>query len=102
MLNEHTGTHVDAPAHFLPPGHPHHLWVDQVPIDRWVGPACLVSCDDAEWITEVKKLKVRGDPKQWRPGKFVHPHDACFDRDGNIFVVEWVQTGRVTLLRRVG
>jgi hypothetical protein len=31
----------------------------------------------------------------------VHPHDACFDRDGKIFVVEWVLTGRVTLLKRV-
>ncbi len=57
--------------------------------------------DDAEWIKEVKKLKVRNDAKLWQPGRFVHPHDACFDKDGNIFVVEWVQTGRVTLLRHV-
>ncbi|MBY0527055.1 MAG: peptidase [Gemmataceae bacterium] len=57
--------------------------------------------DDKDWIAEVKKLKVRSDPKLWQPGKFVHPHDACFDKDGNIFVVEWVQTGRVTLLKRV-
>jgi hypothetical protein len=58
--------------------------------------------DDAEWIAEVKKLQVRKDPSRWRPGMFVHPHDACFDRDGNIFVVEWVEPGRVTLLERVG
>ena len=45
---------------------------------------------------------VRTQPKEWLPGKFVHPHDACFDKDGNIFVVEWVNTGRVTLLRKVG
>jgi hypothetical protein len=57
--------------------------------------------DDAAWIAEVKKFKIRSDPKLWQPGKFVHPHDACFDRHGNIFVVEWVQTGRVTFLRRV-
>jgi hypothetical protein len=57
--------------------------------------------DDADWIQEVKKMKIRNDPKLWQPGKFVHPHDACYDKDGNIFVVEWVQTGRVTLLRRV-
>jgi kynurenine formamidase len=48
VLNEHTGTHVDAPAHFLPPGHPHHLWVDEVPIDRWMGRACLVRCEEVE------------------------------------------------------
>jgi hypothetical protein len=35
------------------------------------------------------------------PGKFVAPHGACFDHKGNIFVVEWVEVGRVTKLRRV-
>ena len=37
----------------------------------------------------------------FRPGKFVCPHGACFDHRGNIFVVEWVEVGRVTKLRRV-
>jgi hypothetical protein len=57
--------------------------------------------DDPAWTAEVKKMKIRNDPSQWIPGKFVHPHDACFDKDGNIFVTEWVQTGRVTKLRRL-
>jgi hypothetical protein len=35
------------------------------------------------------------------PGKFVCPHGACFDREGNIIVVEWVEVGRVTKLRKV-
>ena len=35
------------------------------------------------------------------PGKFVCPHGACFDHKGNIFVVEWVEVGRVTKLRKV-
>ncbi len=35
------------------------------------------------------------------PGKFVCPHAACFDHNGNIFVVEWVEVGRVSKLRRV-
>ena len=57
--------------------------------------------DDVERVT--KKVKnVRGDSKKWIPGKFVHPHDACFDKNGNIFVAEWVATGRVTRLRRLG
>ncbi len=34
-------------------------------------------------------------------GAFVCPHGACFDHDGNIFVVEWVEIGRVTKLRKV-
>jgi hypothetical protein len=35
------------------------------------------------------------------PGKFNCPHGACWDRKGNIFVVEWVEAGRVTKLRKV-
>jgi len=38
---------------------------------------------------------------QFIPGQFICPHGACFDRDGNIFVVEWVEVGRVSKLRRV-
>ena len=37
----------------------------------------------------------------FKPGKFVCPHSACFDTHGNIFVVEWVEVGRVTKLTRV-
>jgi hypothetical protein len=35
------------------------------------------------------------------PGQFICPHGACFDHSGNIFVVEWVEVGRVTKLRKV-
>jgi hypothetical protein len=35
------------------------------------------------------------------PGQFVQPHGACFDRNGNIFVAEWVEIGRVTKLRKL-
>jgi DNA-binding beta-propeller fold protein YncE len=35
------------------------------------------------------------------PGKFICPHGACFDNKGNVFVVEWVEVGRVTKLRKV-
>lgn len=55
--------------------------------------------DDAAWMAEVKKHKIRLDPKAWLSGKFVHPHDACFDQQGNIYIVEWVQTGRITKLK---
>jgi hypothetical protein len=59
--------------------------------------------DDLAWRKKVLAgFKVRGQPQEWQAGKFVHPHDACFDKDGNIFVTEWVATGRVALLRHVG
>jgi hypothetical protein len=35
------------------------------------------------------------------PGKFISPHSACWDHDGNIYVVEWINDGRVTKLRKV-
>lgn len=58
---------------------------------------------DPEWTKNVlsDNFKMRGQPDRWENGKFIHPHDACFDKDGNIFVAEWVLTGRVTKLRKV-
>lgn len=40
-------------------------------------------------------------PGTFVPGRFVCPHEACFDHEGNIFVVEWVEAGRVTKLRHI-
>jgi len=56
---------------------------------------------------DVKRIKgkggggIRNNPKLWRDGRFVHPHDACFGANGDIYVAEWVATGRITRLRRV-
>ena len=53
-------------------------------------------------IDRLNKVKnLRGQPDKWQAGDFVHPHDACFDANGDIFVAEWVGTGRVTKLERV-
>ncbi len=59
--------------------------------------------DDPAWRAEVlaNNFQMRGEPHRWQPGQFIHPHDACFDRHGNIFVVEWVDAGRVTWLKKV-
>ncbi len=56
--------------------------------------------EDVEGVMKKKQVN-RGNPKTWVDGKFVHPHDACFDNEGNILVAEWVATGRVTRLKRV-
>lgn len=60
--------------------------------------------EDSAWREEVLKdgMKMRREPGRWAAGKFVHPHDACFDAEGNILVAEWVHTGRITKLRKVG
>lgn len=54
---------------------------------------------DVERVVGTKGLRER--PQEWQDGKFVHPHDACFDADGNIYVAEWVATGRVTKLEKI-
>ena len=58
--------------------------------------------DDETWRHAVlaDNFAMRGQPEQWRPGCFVHPHDARFDAEGNIYVAEWVRTGRITKLVR--
>tara|TARA_R110000850_G_scaffold42902_10_gene110049 strand:- start:4412 stop:5530 length:1119 start_codon:yes stop_codon:yes gene_type:complete len=60
--------------------------------------------EDPDWREEVLKDKkaMRSGPKEnWVAGKFVHPHDACFTPEGDIYVAEWVATGRVSKLQRV-
>jgi len=57
--------------------------------------------EDVARVTGKDGGQIRGDKNKWLPGKFVHPHDACFGQDGSIFVAEWVGTGRISKLRRV-
>ena len=53
-------------------------------------------------FTPQQFLQARTKPKsEFTPGKFVCPHGAIFDHSGNIFVVEWVEAGRVTKLRKL-
>jgi hypothetical protein len=34
-------------------------------------------------------------------GKFISPHCGIWDREGNIYIAEWINTGRVTKLKHV-
>ena len=60
--------------------------------------------DDKEWIAKALAKNAKGSfvmrttPENWQNGRFIHPHDACYDKAGNIFVVEWVPMGRVIKL----
>ena len=57
--------------------------------------------EDVDRLKADSKFEIRGDREKWLAGKFIHPHDACFDPEGNIFVAEWVASGRVTKLKRL-
>lgn len=45
VLNEHNGTHVDAPAHFISEAKPHaHVTIEHVPLTRLLGRGVRVDC----------------------------------------------------------
>ena len=48
--------------------------------------------------TGERRRKLR---EHFLPGKFITPHGCCYDHDGNIFITEFVEIGRVTKLRKV-
>lgn len=51
--------------------------------------------DQAKWANN-------GVPsKDWQDGCFIAPHGIQFDRDGNLYVMDWVAEGRVTKLKKV-
>ena len=61
----------------------------------------IASLGDGEYSNNDWSTVRNQPPGTLTPGRFVCPHGACFDHDGNIFVVEWVESGRVTKLRRI-
>lgn len=40
-------------------------------------------------------------PEQWVDGEFISPHCPRWDKDGNLYVLEWLSNGRITKLKRV-
>ena len=61
-LGAHSGTHVDAPMHFVANGAP----IDRVPLERLIGPARVIEiADDVQAITasELAKHDWRGTPR---------------------------------------
>jgi DNA-binding beta-propeller fold protein YncE len=40
-------------------------------------------------------------PEQWKPGIFTAPHGVSFDHEGNVYVMDWNASGRVSKFKRV-
>ena len=94
----HTGTHVDAPYHFLTEG----ITLDKIPLERFIGTVSVVEVSGevnilsrellarlpAEWITERILFKTRNS-NHWseRPHRF-HPDFVAIDPSGARFLVE--------------
>ena len=54
-MSAHSGTHIDAPAHFVARG----KTIDQIPSRRWVSPAIVLDLPDGDPIT-VEQLERQG------------------------------------------
>jgi hypothetical protein len=62
----------------------------------------ILHLGDAKYTNEERRdIRISEDRSVFPAGKFVSPHSAIFDHSGNIFVVEYVEIGRVTKLRKV-
>lgn len=78
-LGAHTGTHMDAPAHFLP----HGEGIDALPLDATIGPTRVIAITDEESIKrqeleqhaiqrgERVLFKTRNSARCWQTDEFV-------------------------------
>ena len=51
---------------------------------------------------EKKQATNQVAPADWVDGEFIAPHGIAWDGDGNLYVSEWMATGRVVKLARLG
>lgn len=97
-MSAHSGTHIDAPAHFLPKG----MTIDQIPPRRWISSAVVVDTEGERRIGAARLAR-----QEIRPGDSVllranadravdaHPDDfAALDRDA----AEWLVERRINLV----
>jgi arylformamidase len=60
-MSVHSGTHVDAPFHFVPQG----AAIDSLPLELFIGPALVCAVDAGTHITEahVAAIDLKGEPR---------------------------------------
>lgn len=81
-LGSHTGTHVDAPRHFIPDGDT----VDRLPLDALIGPVRVLECPPGpvgrDAVTgaglsgESRVIFKTGNSALWRRDRFVRGYQA--------------------------
>jgi kynurenine formamidase len=71
-VNEHTGTHIDAPLHFS-----EHGWsVDEIPVERLVAPLCVIDVR-AQADADVDYRLTPDDIRAWTDAHGPIPDGAC-------------------------
>ena len=90
-MSVHSGTHIDAPFHFVAEG----LTIDELPLDRFIGPALVFEVDAERYITEehVESIKLDGATRvlfQTRNSELLHQRE--YEPDFAAFSVEAAQS----------
>jgi len=102
------GTHIDFITGFRLPCH-FHEQKGNVVIPDLQGRVTLIDKNnriiehlgDATPASPPNPSRNTKDRASFVPGQFVTPHGAIFDHEGNIFVAEWVEIGRLTKLHKL-
>lgn len=71
VLGTHTGTHCDAPSHFIPGG----STIDTIPLDTLVGPALVVDLSESALAQEITPLDLGRRIGDRRPERVVLRYD---------------------------
>lgn len=67
VLGTHTGTHCDAPRHFIPAG----KTIDQIPLETLMGPAALIDLTDIKPKAEISLFEIQKRIGALRPQRLV-------------------------------
>ena len=51
--SEHTGTHFDAPSHWISGRDVPNGSVDEIPAERFIGPVCVIDCSEGAFVPGV-------------------------------------------------
>ena len=79
-MSVHTGTHMDAPLHFVADG----IGMDQMPLEATIGPCRVVEIKDRESIKvkHLKPLKLREGERRQRQVEEHFVNERPFDPEG--------------------
>ena len=90
-MSVHSGTHIDAPFHFVADGNT----IDQLPLDRFIGPALVYAVEAERYITKEHVAGIRLDGAtrvlfKTRNSELLHQQE--YDPDFVAFSVEAAQS----------
>lgn len=109
-LGVHSGTHMDAPLHFLRTG----LGIDAMPVDAGVGRAQVIAIEDPALITveELRRhrirrgqrivFKTRNSPRCWKTDRFLKDFVSLSEAAARWLVARRVRTVGIDYLSVAG